>query len=234
MKNRLPQRIRLCHAQTSHKPRLAFKGFTLSELLVSLGVLGLIAGLTIPSVVSNVQNAGLRAGGKIITQALASFLHTAYLNGEITDKLGTTGWRTVDSKNDPLVQFIATGMNASKICDANETTLGCSTKPDGTHQINAFPKLVFQDGSVLTIVALNNLTNTITFDIDYNGFEQGPNYTWPERGIIANSSKSDRNYLVFNASDTTVMSGSYPCKAGMLCPVGYYPRCIAIWQELYK
>ena len=194
-----------------------------------MAVLGLIAGLTVPSVVASVQNARLKAGGKSITQALASFLNGAYLNGEITDKLGTTGWRTVNSKNDPLVQFIATGMNATKLCDANETTVGCF---DPDHQ--TFPKLVFQDGSVLTIVALNNLTNFITFDIDYNGFEQGPNYTWAEQTIIANSSKSDRNYLLFNASDNAVTANNYTCKPGMLCPQNQYPNCVAIWQELYK
>ena len=206
----------------------------MSELLVSLAVLGLIAVLTVPSVVANVQNSRRITGGKSITQALAAFLNGAYLNGELTDKLGTTGLRTVNSKNDPLVQFIATGMNATKVCDANETTVGCSTKPDGDHPINAFPKLIFQDGSVLTIVALNNSTNTITFDIDYNGFEQGPNYTWAERDTIANSSKSDRNYLLFNASDSTFTANNYDCKPGMLCPTAGYPSCIAIWQELYK
>ena len=223
-------------AISNQQSRLAFNfGFTLSELLVSLAVLGLIAGLTVPSVVANVQNSRRMTSGKSITQALASFLNGAYLNGELTDKLGATGWRTVNSKNDPLVQFIATGMNATKVCDANEATFGCITKPDSNHPLSSFPKLIFQDGSVLTIVAINNLTNTVTvsFDIDYNGFEQGPNYTWAERDTIANSSKSDRNYLFFNASDSTFTANNYDCKPGMLCP-STYASSLAIWQELYK
>ena len=46
----------ICSKQaTSHKPQAFKLGFTLSELLVSLAVLGLIAGLTVPSIVVAVQ-----------------------------------------------------------------------------------------------------------------------------------------------------------------------------------
>ena len=53
----------ICSTQaTSHK-----LGFTLSELLVSLGVLGLIAGLTVPSIVVGVERSknrrSFRTGG---------------------------------------------------------------------------------------------------------------------------------------------------------------------------
>jgi prepilin-type N-terminal cleavage/methylation domain-containing protein len=41
--------------KTSHKPQAFRLGFTLSELLVSLAVLGLIAGLTVPSIVASVE-----------------------------------------------------------------------------------------------------------------------------------------------------------------------------------
>ena len=46
---------------TSHKPQAFKLGFTLSELLGSLAVLGLIAGLTVPSIVASVENSKRRA-----------------------------------------------------------------------------------------------------------------------------------------------------------------------------
>ena len=46
--------------KTSHKSQAFKLGFTLSELLVSLAVLGLIAGLTVPSIVVAVDRSKTR------------------------------------------------------------------------------------------------------------------------------------------------------------------------------
>ena len=55
---------------TSHKPQAFRLGFTLSELLVSLAVLGLIAGLTVPSIVASVEKSKKRTQFKETFQVI--------------------------------------------------------------------------------------------------------------------------------------------------------------------
>ena len=70
------------HQAPSTKHHKPFKGFTLSELLVSLGVLGLIAGLTVPSIINSVQVAKKRAVLKESLQLISSIVQAGVLNGD--------------------------------------------------------------------------------------------------------------------------------------------------------
>jgi prepilin-type N-terminal cleavage/methylation domain-containing protein len=60
-------RVYVIFKSPSPKPKL---GFTLSELLVSLAVLGLIAGLTVPSIVFSVEKSRKKALLKETVQLL--------------------------------------------------------------------------------------------------------------------------------------------------------------------
>jgi prepilin-type N-terminal cleavage/methylation domain-containing protein len=67
------------------------KGFTLSELLVSLGVLGLIAGLTIPTIVNAVETSKRKALFRETVQIVAQVVQEGVLSGELTpDDAGET------------------------------------------------------------------------------------------------------------------------------------------------
>jgi prepilin-type N-terminal cleavage/methylation domain-containing protein len=67
------------------------KGFTLSELLVSLGVLGLIAGLTIPTIVNAVETSKRKALFRETVQIVAQVVQQGVLSGELTpDDAGET------------------------------------------------------------------------------------------------------------------------------------------------
>ncbi|MCX5920361.1 MAG: type II secretion system protein, partial [Candidatus Melainabacteria bacterium] len=70
------------HQAPSTKHHKPFKGFTLSELLVSLAVLGLIAGLTVPSIINSVQVAKKRALLKESLQLISSIVQAGVLNGD--------------------------------------------------------------------------------------------------------------------------------------------------------
>jgi prepilin-type N-terminal cleavage/methylation domain-containing protein len=67
---------------TSHKPQAFRLGFTLSELLVSLAVLGLIAGLTVPSIIAAVDKSRTTAQFKEAQQIIQEIMSAGYQNGD--------------------------------------------------------------------------------------------------------------------------------------------------------
>ena len=72
----------ICSKQaTSHK-----LGFTLSELLVSFAVLGLIAGLTVPSIVTSVDRSKNKALFKETFQLISEITYNGVINGDSGQK----------------------------------------------------------------------------------------------------------------------------------------------------
>lgn len=116
-----------------------FKGFTLSELLVSLAVLGLIAGLTVPSVVTAVDRGRNRSALKEAFQTISAINQAGVLNGDFAN---LTEW-TVGNATTPtgIVTYITSKLNYSKQCLETDTTSdGCKrglTGQTATHSSNA-------------------------------------------------------------------------------------------------
>ena len=83
------------------------KAFTLTELLVSMAVLGLIATLTLPHMFMSADRAKKRAAFKEAYQALAQATHAAMMEG-VADSRG-------------IIPYF----NAQKVCLNNSLTEGC-------------------------------------------------------------------------------------------------------------
>ncbi|MFM7390177.1 MAG: type II secretion system protein [Vampirovibrionales bacterium] len=107
------------------------RGFTLSELLVSLAVLGLISALTLPSIFNSVSQSQLKATQKETIQILQDVMHQGFMNGDFA---GFTDW-TFDSTSDPIVQYFTSKLagathcprgNIDPPCTHNWTNLGFS------------------------------------------------------------------------------------------------------------
>ena len=89
--------------QAPSTKHLKAKGFTLSELLVSLAVLGLIAGLTVPTIVNAVGSGKRKALFRETAQLVAQVVQEGVLTGELTpDDAGET--------------WIVNHLNAVKTC----------------------------------------------------------------------------------------------------------------------
>ena len=115
----------LCYVQnkpqaTSHKPQAFKLGFTLSELLVSLAVLGLIAGLTVPSIVVSVEKAKTKALLKESLQAISQIVQAGVLNGDFDNMTNFD----VTSPTSPFVDYFTTKLNA-KNCPKDTLTPPC-------------------------------------------------------------------------------------------------------------
>jgi prepilin-type N-terminal cleavage/methylation domain-containing protein len=87
------------------------KAFTLTELLVSMAVLGLIATLTLPHMFMSADRAKKRAVFKEAYQALAQATHAAMMEG-VADSRG-------------IIPYF----NAQKVCLNNSLTEGCIKDP---------------------------------------------------------------------------------------------------------
>jgi prepilin-type N-terminal cleavage/methylation domain-containing protein len=110
---------------TSHKPQAFKLGFTLSELLVSLAVLGLIAGLTVPSIVVNIAKNREKLALREAYQIVSSITAMGVLNGDFTN---ITNWRIDQNTIDPqgIVAYITSQLNYTKQCFVSDiTSPGC-------------------------------------------------------------------------------------------------------------
>jgi prepilin-type N-terminal cleavage/methylation domain-containing protein len=139
---------------TNHKPRSAFKaGFTLSELLVSLAVLGLIAGLTVPSIVNAVDVSKQKAVLKEDIQAISQIIQEGYMDGTFA---GITDWSILNT-TDPLVQYFTNKLGGvTQQCPRGTVAPPCNIRTDTeatSHvYVNHSGRWVLSNGTTLTMV----------------------------------------------------------------------------------
>ena len=115
------------------------KGFTLSELLVSLAVLGLIAGLTVPSVTAAVDKGRNRSALKEAFQTISAITQAGMLSGDFAN---LTEWTVGNATTATgIVTYITSKLNYSKQClDTDTTSDGCKrglTGQAANHSSNA-------------------------------------------------------------------------------------------------
>jgi type II secretory pathway pseudopilin PulG len=93
-------------------------------LLVSLGVLGLIAGLTIPNVVISVERSKNRAVLKEAFQVISSLTAEGVMNGDFA---GITSWDSVNQNGaGSIANYISGKLNYTKQClTADVSSAGC-------------------------------------------------------------------------------------------------------------
>lgn len=75
------------------KPYLTsiYNGFTLSEGLITLGIIGIVAALTLPSVISNIQDKQFKAKFKKTYSTIAQAMQLAYL--DYGEEINTSSWQ---------------------------------------------------------------------------------------------------------------------------------------------
>lgn len=100
------------------KCKRGYTGFTLAEVLITLGIIGIVASITIPILISNVQATQYKTAYKKSFSDLSNALNTARLNDEFVSIDGNptnvrTNWDALKSH-----------FNISKSCE-NSITDGC-------------------------------------------------------------------------------------------------------------
>lgn len=128
------------------------QAFTLAEVLITLAIIGVIAALTIPTVVRNYQKHQTVVRLKKTYSALANTTNLAIAqNGPIT------GWEVENNKSDEFAdKYLIPYLKVSKRCYSTES--GCPsgyTRLDGAPgtYLNSNAKFFLADGAFIVVAA---------------------------------------------------------------------------------
>ena len=164
-------------------PRNDRLAFTLSEVLITLGIIGIVAAITLPSIVSNINNIQLKKALKkdysVVSQTMQVI--TNLYGGDITGSFN----REIDA-----IDAFCLQAKCLKTCTYGDEE-GCWHKPGEFSSPNGFnshrrnrASAIFADGSLITINTSFNkncdqqnaeaIYDNVCFDllIDVNGFNK--------------------------------------------------------------
>ena len=172
------------------------KAFTLAEVLITLGVIGVVAAMTMPSLIANHQK-------KVCVNQLKKTYTTLYnaINMSKAQNGDIQGWSFIETGNAKqstknFVDYIAPNLNITKIhydnynsdCknityrNMDKTKTDCSKMPMfcdtcNVSNSNDAVRIDLADGSMVNVlVKIESPYNNIDFFVDTNGYK-GPN-TW--------------------------------------------------------
>lgn len=213
-------------------------GFTLAEVLITLGIIGVVAAMTMPTLMNQTNGAQYKAAYKKALSAIAQgvTLNVALDGGSFADAVkGEAGKTTKPSTGDSIASLLNARMN---IVNATGTAREDITTPTGAPALPTVDTyLYFNDGSMF---AFDNsptnadgdkdLTCTLITDggatanvclgyIDVNGLK-GPN-----RVIACNTASNTKATYTAAGKDDTVES----CEVGNVTdiyPVAFYDQTI--------
>lgn len=191
--------------------------FTLAEVLITLGVIGVVAALTIPTLITNYQK------HQTVTQLQKAYsqINQAFLNAKL--EMGDSAqWSKPVVNQDPIesldwwnTYFLPNAkLSTSKTCvDDNfyECISNTSKYLDGTTMgwTTNLPAILLNDGSVIKLGSVSNTANaSATIWVDLNG-KQKPNIVGKDLFLI-------QFYL---QNGLTVLSG-YPTTKDVLLQDG--------------
>lgn len=206
---------RVIHRKHTHKI-----AFTLSEVLITLGIIGVVATLTIPQLIQNYKKSvtvnKLKSSFAILNEAV---LQSVAENGEYQN------WDFSDT--DKFTEtYILPYLKTTKVCGEFSRKKGCfkpmPNQQDGWQQLNgsySFPggftpnyyyKFILTNGSSIGIRTYNNAVAQIYIDID-----------GPSKG----ESKIGKDVFYFQILNGVAVSGWYKAKgtpliAGSECADG--------------
>ena len=143
-------------------------GFTLAEVLLTLAVIGVVAALTVPSLMSSTMDKKLVVGAKKAYNTLQNAVEL---------KRAATGLTPSDTSGDQLISFLigetTDGEQILKYTDINRQVV---QTPDGIVMVSS-------GGKCGTGEIASSTYCTVTVDV--NGVE-GPNYSGVNAGYTAN------------------------------------------------
>lgn len=172
----------LCNGGTTHITcfdNISKAAFTLAEVLITLGIIGIVAALTMPALIGNYRKKQTVVQLKKIYSAMSQSVQMSQSNyGDIAD------WDWTLSTEDFFKRYLSYNFSVLKYCGKKE---GCWNKDGGlmpngnkysdtpTFQAGGVrSKLTLADG---TFIALNKQDNNhVHINVDINGFKRPNTY----------------------------------------------------------
>ena len=118
-------------------------GFTLAEVLITLGIIGVVAAMTMPTLMNSTQGAQYKAAYKKALSAISQgiTLNVALDGGNFADTVaGTAGVTTKPSDGDSVASILNSRMNIVKASTA--ANAGYGTTGEGVNATTNFPATV--------------------------------------------------------------------------------------------
>lgn len=156
--------------------------FTLAEVLITLGIIGIVAAMTIPTLINNSNDSQTKTAVKEAYAILSQAMTTTTNNNGGTIVGACTNFDNICMKN-----LIKPALTYTADCDNNVVANGCWTNnyfSDGSPYGSAYPALVLKNGMLLEFRWHNSAcdytdANSSNYKcgwmaIDINGFK-GPN-----------------------------------------------------------
>ena len=193
--------------------------FTLAELLITLGIIGVIAALTLPALTSNTQNkqleSGLKKGASIIEQTLNMY------QAEYGERISAGNFQ-----NEQLKPVLIKYMHVIKDCgyghsDADKACIknyGSGNLENSTYYknyngTNVIDNGLFDEGQFVladgSLILIQNSAQTdlLFISIDVNGFNKRPNRLGQDLFMFQISNKG--KLLPMGAEGTTYQNETY-------------------------
>lgn len=129
----------------TNKKKKIFRAFTLAEILITLGIIGIVAALTIPALMKNTNDAELRNAFKKEYSALSQVMLKLANDqgGSIANQAGT---------DNTFRNLFTNYLNSSKTCDLNDSSCWtCNGSRTTDSMLDGTPKIWYQNKPVIVL-----------------------------------------------------------------------------------
>ena len=152
--------------------------FTLAEVLITLGIIGVVAAMTIPTLITNYNDKVLETQKLKTKSILANAFKMMMANEGVTDLSLAPIASCGDDKNCYATEFGKVMKVLSEVDSTSDNAKIDYGFTNGNDQVWSKDKLytfVMNDGTVISVEKTNGVTSgNITLAVDLNGFK-GPN-----------------------------------------------------------
>ena len=124
-------------------------GFTLAEVLITLGIIGVVAAMTMPTLINQTNGAQYKAAYKKALSAISQgvTLNVALDDYDFKDLSGATG-----TGNGTMLELLQKRMNVVKNSTGNITNYSPKDASDAALAYNSNTAVYFNDGSMFVFV----------------------------------------------------------------------------------
>lgn len=196
------------------------KAFTLAEVLITLGIIGVVAAMTLPSVIGNYQKKQTAVQlSKFYTVMQQAIRMSEIDNGSVKYWDFAIGGNEhteifVDKYLKPYIKVIKEYSPSDFPKDMHYTCLNGKNCDSYGEATTNNPKLVLADGTMIIAADLvdslpdetdGTITSAINFIVDLNGFKKPNKYG---RDVFAFSIQSSKGFVPAGVGYTSAISGS--------------------------
>lgn len=198
-----------------------FGAFTLAEVLITLGIIGIVAAMTVPALINTINDMHYKSAYKKAFSALANAVDLANADNLLTEAPNTTGGTPRPTAFDSNFLTIMSKFSVAQTCSANGTDYTNCWEDSGEKYGVTYPS-----GSVYAFIDTSGMAwcqywrGSLLFFVDTNGFK-GPNRWGKDRFVLW---VVDQNNQANNSMDTPIKvipiaDNTYVCGAtsGNMC-----------------